>query len=42
MDTSFKGINMNFCRNASGAILVSDIMDTQSLDDAMRWKEEVD
>jgi hypothetical protein len=42
MDTSFAGINRNFCRNASGAILVSDIMDNQTLEDAMMWKEEVD
>ena len=42
MDTSFAAINRSFCRNASGAILVSDITDAKSLEDAASWKEEVD
>jgi GTPase SAR1 family protein len=42
MDTSFAAINRSFCRNASGAILVSDINDPKSLEDAASWKEEVD
>ena len=42
MDTNFAAINRSFCRNASGALLVSDITDMCSLEDAGRWKEQVD
>lgn len=32
MDTNFAGINKSFCRNASGAILVADITDSDSIE----------
>ena len=42
MDTNFAGLNKSFCRNASGAILVSDITDGESLEATEKWKEQVD
>ena len=42
MDTSFAAINRNFCRQASGALMVADITDPKSIEDAAQWKEEVD
>jgi hypothetical protein len=42
MDTSFAGINRTFCRQASGALMVADITDPKSIEDAAQWKEEVD
>ena len=42
MDTSYKGLNRNFCREADGVIMVADITDMQSVSDSARWKEEVD
>lgn len=42
MDTSYKGLNRNFCREAQGVIMVADIKSPQSVDDTAQWKQEVD
>ncbi len=42
MDTNFAGMNKSFCRNASGAILVGDITDIDSIEATAKWKEEVE
>jgi small GTP-binding protein len=42
MDTNFAGINRSFCRNASGAILVGDITDENSILATAKMKEQVD
>ena len=42
MDTSYKGLNRNFCREAQGVIMVADITNLQSIDDTAQWKQEVD
>jgi len=42
MDTNFAGINRSFCRNASGAILVGDITDENSILATAEWKEQVE
>ena len=39
MDTNFAGMNKSFCRNASGAILVGDINDIDSIEATAKWKE---
>ena len=33
MDTSYKGLNRNFCREAQGVIMVADIKNPQSIED---------
>ena len=33
MDTSYKGLNRNFCREAQGVIMVADITSLQSIED---------
>ncbi len=35
-------MNKNFCRNASGAILVADINEIGSIEDAANWKVEIE
>ena len=42
MDTSYKGLNRNFCREAQGVIMVADINNMQSIEDTAMWKTEVD
>ena len=42
MDTNFAGLNKQFCRHASGAILVGDITDLESIEACARWKETVE
>jgi GTPase SAR1 family protein len=42
MDTNFAGMNKSFCRNASGAILVGDINDIDSIEATAKWKEQVE
>ena len=42
MDTSYKGLNRNFCREAQGVIMVADIGNMQSIEDTAQWKQEVD
>ena len=42
MDTSYKGLNRNFCREAQGVIMVADIANLQSIEDTAQWKQEVD
>jgi len=42
MDTSYKGLNRNFCREAQGVIMVADITSMQSIEDTAQWKQEVD
>ena len=42
MDTSYKGLNRNFCREAQGVIMVADIGNLQSIEDTAQWKQEVD
>jgi len=42
MDTSYKGLNRNFCREAQGVIMVADINNLQSIEDTAQWKQEVD
>lgn len=42
MDTSYKGLNRNFCREAQGVIMVADIENLQSIEDTAQWKQEVD
>jgi len=42
MDTSYKGLNRNFCREAQGVIMVADIASLQSIEDTAQWKQEVD
>ena len=42
MDTSYKGLNRNFCREAQGVIMVCDIANLQSIEDTAQWKQEVD
>ena len=42
MDTSYKGLNRNFCREAQGVIMVADISSIQSIEDTALWKQEVD
>ena len=42
MDTSYKGLNRNFCREAQGVIMVADIANIQSIEDTAQWKQEVD
>ena len=42
MDTSYKGLNRNFCREAQGVIMVADITNLQSIEDTAQWKQEVD
>jgi small GTP-binding protein len=42
MDTSYKGLNRNFCREAQGVIMVADISSLQSIEDTSNWKQEVD
>ena len=42
MDTSYKGLNRNFCREAQGVIMVADISSLQSIEDTAQWKQEVD
>ena len=42
MDTSYKGLNRNFCREAQGVIMVADIANVQSIEDTAQWKLEVD
>ena len=42
MDTSYKGLNRNFCREAQGVIMVADITSIQSIEDTAQWKQEVD
>ena len=36
------GISKLFCRNAAGAIVVSDIVQEDTLEDVIEWKEQVD
>ena len=38
MDTSYKGLNRNFCREAQGVIMVADIGNLQSIEDTAQWK----
>ena len=33
MDTTYKGLNRNFCREAQGVIMVADLMNTDSIQD---------
>lgn len=42
MDTSYKGLNRNFCREAQGVIMVADITSMQSIEDTAQWKQEID
>ena len=42
MDTSYKGLNRNFCREAQGVIMVADIGNLQTIEDTAEWKSEVD
>ena len=35
-------INKLFCRGASGAIVVADITNKESLENTLKWKEQVD
>ena len=42
MDTTYSGLNRNFCREAQGVIMVADITNMQSIEDTAHWKEEVD
>ena len=42
MDTSYKGLNRNFCREAQGVIMVADISNIDSIEDTAQWKLEVD
>jgi len=42
MDTTFAGVNRSFCRNASGAILVADITEPQSIEACAEWKTQVE
>ena len=42
MDTTYSGLNRNFCREAQGIIMVADITNMQSIEDTAHWKEEVD
>ena len=36
------GISKLFCRHAAGAIVVSDIVQEDTLEDVIEWKEQVD
>ena len=38
MDSSYKGLNRNFCRGADGVIMVADITNVQSIEDTAQWK----
>ena len=42
MDTNFATLNKQFCRHASGAILVGDITDGESIDATAKWKSQVE
>ena len=42
MDTNFAGMNKSFCRNASGAILVGDINEIDSIEATAKWKNQVE
>lgn len=36
------GISKLFCRDAAGALVVTDIKDSKTLENAVTWKEQVD
>lgn len=38
----YTGISKLFCRQAAGAIVVTDITKEESLEDAVDWKHQVD
>ena len=42
MDTSYKSMNRNLCREAQGVIMLADITDIQSIEDCAQWKQEID
>ena len=42
MDTNFASLNKQFCRHASGAILVGDITDADSIEATAKWKSQVE
>ena len=42
MDTNFASLNKQFCRHASGAILVGDICDMESIESTATWKDQVE
>ena len=42
MDTTFAGVNRSFCRNASGAILVGDITNPETIEATAEWKTQVE
>ena len=42
MDTSYKGMNRNLCREAQGVLMLADITDIQSIEDCAQWKQEID
>ena len=41
-DTKVGGVNKLFCRGASGAVVVADITNQDSLDNTVNWKDQVD
>ena len=41
-DSKVGGINKLFCRGASGALVLADISNQESLDNTVNWKDQVD